>query len=214
MLKRSSLALLATLSCHVWADQPLPVDVASIAHRWAHIYYLTPEKDSESAFRQLADDADQLVKARPGQAEPMVWEAIVLASYAKVEGGLGALGKAKQAKDLLLSARKIDPNTLNGSIYTSLGSLYDKVPGWPIGFGDKKEARANFEKAIQVNPQGIDANFFYADFLARQGEFSKALEYVQKALVAPARPGREDADAGRHKEAEQLLLVIKNKIAG
>lgn len=213
MLKRFSCTLLVLLTCHIHAEQLLPEEIAPIAHRWAYINYQMQERDKEAAFRQLTDEADQLVKANPGKAEPMVWEAIVLASSAKAEGGLGALGKAKHARDLLLDARKIDPATLNGSIYTSLGSLYAKVPGWPIGFGDKKEAKNNFEKALQINPKGIDSNFFYADFLATQEEYAKAAEYAQKALAAPTRPGREDADAGRRKEVEQLLTEIKRKTA-
>jgi hypothetical protein len=28
------------------------------------------------------------------------------------------------------------PQGLQGSAYTSLAALYDRVPGWPIGFGD------------------------------------------------------------------------------
>jgi len=43
---------------------------------------------------------------------------------------------------------------LNGSVYNSLGSLYAKVPGWPLGFGDKKKAQAYFEKALAINRTG------------------------------------------------------------
>ena len=86
-----------------------------------------------------------------------------------------------------------------------------QVPGWPIGFGDKKKARTYLEKSIQVNPSGIDSNFFYADFLSEQGEYEKAVEYYKKALAAPARPGREDADTGRKKEVEVGLKVAEGK---
>jgi len=111
----------------------------------------------------------------------------------------------------LLAAEKINPNALNGSIYTSLGSLYYKVPGWPIGFGDKKKAREYLEKALQLNPTGIDPNYFYADFLSGQGEYAKAVEYYKKALAAPARPGREDADAGRRQDVEEGLKTAEKK---
>ncbi len=86
------------------------------------------------------------------------------------------------------------------------------MPGWPIGFGDKKKARAYLEKALQINPDGIDPNYFYADFLTEQGEYEKALQYFEKALAAPPRPGREDADAGRRQEIETGIQKSRQKL--
>jgi tetratricopeptide (TPR) repeat protein len=182
--------------------------VADIAHRWAEINYQTPAAQQEAAFKALAEQAHQLSATNPTRAEPKVWEAIVLASYAKANGGLGALSSVRQARELLLAASRIDPDTLNGSVYTSLGSLYAKVPGWPLGFGDKDTARHYLDLALHLNPNGIDSNYFYGDLLASQGDYAGAVQHLQKALAAPARPGREDADAGRRKEIQQLLATI------
>jgi tetratricopeptide (TPR) repeat protein len=183
--------------------------VVELQHAWAKAYYQVPEKQKEAAFKELAAKAHQVTAAHAGHVEPMVWEAIILSSYAKFAGGLGALSMVKEARDLLVQAEKEKPDALNGSIYTSLGSLYAKVPGWPIGFGDNKKAREYLEKAIKLNPDGIDPNFFYGDFLQAQGEYAKAAEYLQKALEAPARPGREDADQGRRTEVMQLLEKVR-----
>jgi len=131
----------------------------------------------------------------------------------KAEGGFGALGKAKAARDTLLAAKAIDPPAMGGAVYSTLGSLYAKVPGWPIGFGDKKKARGLFEKALAIDPAGIDANFFYADFLDDQGEYRDAALHLQRGIVAPARAGREDADAGRRAEAVALLSTLREKHA-
>jgi tetratricopeptide (TPR) repeat protein len=191
----------------------LPEDVAAVAHRWAYINYQLPETEREAALKDLSADAERVASASPGRAEPLVWEAIVLSSYAKAQGGLGALSKARKARDLLLAAKAIEADTLDGSVYTSLGSLYAKVPGWPIGFGDKKEARTLLEKALQINPTGIDANYFYAEFLAKQDDYPGAREYVRRALAAPPRPGREDADAGRRQEVARLSAEVEAKLA-
>lgn len=185
--------------------------ISSLQHGWAQAYYQVQDKQKEAAFKELAAKAHQVTAANVGRAEPMVWEAIILSSYAKFAGGLSALDKAKAARDLLESAEKIDPTVLNGSIYTSLGSLYYKVPRWPIGFGDKKKAQSYLEKAIKINPDGIDPNYFYGDFLLEQGEYVKAREYLEKALAAHARPGREDADHGRRAEVEQDLEKAREK---
>lgn len=206
------LSLLAGLSsaCHA-APLPLGDAVADIGHRWAHVSYQTPEAGREAAFAPLIAYTKQVAQAYPDRAEPMIWEAIVLSSAAKAEGGLGALGKAKAARDLLLAAEKISPTALNGSIYNSLGSLYAKVPGWPIGFGDRKKARTYFEKALAINPDGIDPNYFYADLLADEGEYAAAAAHLKRALAAPPRPGREDADAGRRQDVQNLLESLKQK---
>ncbi|HEU4708453.1 MAG TPA: tetratricopeptide repeat protein [Methylophilaceae bacterium] len=188
-----------------FADEQIDAGIAQLQHAWAKAYYQTPEKQQEDAMEKLADDAHKFTAAHPEAAEPKIWEAIILASYAKAKGGLGALSAAKKSRDLLLEAEKINPNALNGSVYTSLGSLYYKVPGFPIGFGSKKKAQAYLDKALQLNPDGIDPNYFYADLMSEEGEYDKAVEYYKKALAAPPRPGREDADAGRRQEAEQGL---------
>jgi tetratricopeptide (TPR) repeat protein len=204
----------ASLLC--WAGITLAADavmdaVVDLQHGWAKAYYQVPEKQKEAAFKELAAKAHQVTLSNPNRVEPMVWEAIILSSYAKFSGPLSALDKAKAARDLLAKAEKIEPDVLDGSIYTSMGSLYYKVPGWPIGFGDKKKAREYLEKAVKLNPEGIDPNFFFGDFLLEQGENAKAREYLEKALAAPARPGREDADQGRRAEVQQALDKAKQR---
>lgn len=204
--------LLAGLHASAFAA-PASLDEAifDIAHHWAKITYQTPEAERETAFRSVISEAQQVAQNYPGRAEPLVWQAIVLSSAAKAQGGLAALGKVKEARDLLLTAEKINPTALDGSVYNSLGSLYAKVPGWPVAFGDKKKARVYLEKALAINPNGIDANYFYADLLADQGEYAKAADHLKRALAAPARPHREDADAGRRQEVQHLLENIRQQ---
>lgn len=180
-------------------------DLSHLQHGWANAVYTVPDAEKKAAFVLLADSAAQAEARNAGRAEIMVWEAIILSSYAKVEGGLGALDKIKKARDLLLSAEKIDANTLDGSIYTSLGSLYLKAPRWPLSFGDRKKAQDYLDKALALNPTGMDPNFFYGELLAARDDAAGARAYFEKALNAPARPGREDADAGRRAEARAAL---------
>lgn len=187
------------------ASPALDPAILQLQHDWARVNYQVGKDSQEAAFKALADQAHQVTAASVNQAEAMIWEAIVLSGYAKAKGGLGALKFAEKARDLLLAAEKLNPQALQGSAYTTLGSLHYKVPGWPIGFGDKKKARAYLEKALQLNPTGIDPNYFYADFLLEQGDKAMAIEYFNKALAAPSRPGREDADAGRRSDIEAGL---------
>ncbi len=188
-------------------------DVTALQDRWAEVKYQLPEAQREDAFKMLSEQAEQVTAAYPTQAEPMVWEAIILATYAGEKGGLGALGLVKKSRDLLLAAEKIDPNALNGSIYTSLGSLFYQVPSWPIGFGDDDKAREYLQKALSINPNGIDPNYFYGDFLLKETEdYAEAVQVLEKALNAPARPDRAMADAGRRAEIQVALAEAKAKL--
>lgn len=193
---------------------PLDPELLQIQQAWAHANYEVPAGDARvAALEQLVRRADAFAQHHPGRAEPLIWEGIVESSYAGARGGLGALRHAKAALQHLSAALDIDPKALDGSAYTSIGTLYYKVPGFPLGFGDDDKARAYLEKALQVNPSGIDQNYFYADFLYEQGDYRAALEHLERALHAPPRPNREIADRGRRAEIEALLEKVRRKVA-
>lgn len=187
-------------------------DIAKIQHQWARANYSTPESEQEKAFEELVAEAQKLAELNPDRAEPKVWLAIVLSTDAGVTGGLGALGKVKEARRQLEAAEKIDPDALDGSIYTSLGSLYYQVPGWPIGFGDEEKAEMYLKKALAINPAGIDPNYFYGDFQLEEGNYREAVKYLEKAAAAPPRPGRPLADKGRQAEIQEKLQQARKKL--
>lgn len=202
---------LSMLAASAQAAESLDPAIVQLQHDWAAINYGTNQDGQEAAFASLADRAHKITATSSDKAEALIWEAIVESSYAKAKGGLGGLKHAERARDLLQEAIQLDAGALQGSAYTSLGTLYYKVPHWPLGFGDKKKAREYLEKALQINPNGIDPNYFYADFLLEQGETAKAIEYFNKALNAPSRPGREDADTGRRADIEAGLKQAQGK---
>lgn len=194
------------------ADQAMDQAIATLQQRWAEIKYRSPEKQQEDAFEELSAEAATVAAHYPDRAEPLVWQSIITASQAGAAGGLGALSLVRSARDLLEKAEAIDPETLNGSVYTSLGSLYYQVPGWPLGFGNDKKARDYLTRALAVNPDGIDPNYFYGDFLIDQGEYQEAVTVLTKALAAPPRPGRELADAGRRDEINKALAKARSHL--
>lgn len=215
-LRNMFLALFALAITHsAYAGDPkadVMAAVADLQHQWDVIKYQKPKAEQEAAFKALAETARQTSQKFPGHAEPLIWEGIILSTYAGAKGGLGALSLVKEARARLEEAEKIDGQALYGSAYTSLGSLYYQVPGWPVGFGNSNKARSYLEKALQINPTGLDANYFYGDFLIEEGDYEKAIEALNKALQAPARPGREIADAGRRQEAQALLERAKSQL--
>lgn len=180
--------------------------------RWAEINYQTPEKQREEAFAKLVTQADAALASEPKAPELLIWRGIILSTEAGAKGGLGALGLVKEAKASLEQALAIDPQALAGSAYTSLGSLYYQVPGWPIGFGDDEKAEKMLTQSLAINPDGLDPNYFYGDFLQRQKRYEEARAALEKALAAKDRPGRELADKGRRAEATALLQQVESKL--
>lgn len=204
------IALLFAANSAFAETTPLDASIEKLQHDWAKAYYQTPKKDKEAAFEKLVAEAHKVSAANPGRAEPLIWEGIITSTLAKYQSIFSAGGTAKAARDLLLAAEKIDANALHGSALTSLGSLYYKVPRFG-SFGDHDKAREYLERALKVNPDGIDPNFFMGELMVERGDRAKALEHFRKALNAPPRPGREDADTGRKAEIQEAIRKIEKK---
>jgi tetratricopeptide (TPR) repeat protein len=211
-----SAALLAAVSATQAApvaDPAFDTELLSIQQAWAKVNYDTPAGDARvQAFDALEKRAETFVHQHPSRPEALIWEGIIESSYAGAKGGLGALSLCKEARGNLEAALKLDPAALDGSAYTSLGTLYYKVPGFPLGFGDDKKAGALLQQALKLNPDGIDPNYFYAEYLFEQGDYAKSLQYLDRAAHAAPRPGRELADKGRRGEIAALTAKVKSKM--
>ena len=173
-------------------------------HKWEVAQYQQKGEAQEQALATLAQEVRKAAQAHPEDLKLKTWAGIIVGSYAGAKGGLGALGLAKEAKRDYEEVIAKDASTLNGSALTSLGVLYYRVPGWPLGFGDDEKAAFLLKRGLNFNPDGIDSNYFYADYLLSQGKPDEAKPYLQKALQAAPRPGREIADAGRRSEIQLL----------
>jgi tetratricopeptide (TPR) repeat protein len=206
----SPLAALAILFAPV-ARAAMEDDVRALQREWEEIKYRKPAAEQEKAFEALSKSAAGVRSKYGDRAEAEIWYGIVVSSYAGAKGGVGALSLVKDAKAALEHALALDPKALAGSAYTSLGSLYYQVPGWPIGFGDDRKAREMLEAALKINPDGIDPNYFFGDYLYRKGDYAGARKALEHALQAPARPDRPLADEGRRKEIVELLAKIRDK---
>lgn len=183
-------------------------DYVQLQTQWAIVNYDTAPEHRSASFAVLAADAKKSVEASPDDAALRIWYGIILSSWAGVDGGLGALGHVKEARKQLEKALALDPSALEGSAFTSLGALYYQVPSWPLAYGDKEEAERLLRHALEVNPHGIDSNYFMGDYLLREKRSDEARQYLNHALEAAPRPGRELADQGRREEIRQLLAQL------
>ncbi|TVP49538.1 MAG: hypothetical protein EA345_06600 [Halomonas sp.] len=167
-----------------------------------------PANERESTLRSLATEAERLASQYSDEADVLVWQGIILASYARERGGIGALGTAGDARDVLERAIEIDPQGLNGSAYVTLGALYDRAPGRPLGFGNSNTAERMFQRALEIRPDGIDVNYYYATFLKEEGNKQAAREHAQRAVNGTARDSRQASDEALRRDAEALLSQL------
>ena len=193
------------------AQADVNTDTAALQSEWDHINFTMKKEDQVKPLETLITKAEAINAANPGVAPTLIWEGIIHATYAGAKGGLGALGECKTAKKLFEQSIAIDPQALNGAAYTSLGSLYYQVPGWPVGFGDDEKAEEMLKKGLAAGPQDIDAYYFYGDFLVTQERWKEAADILQKGLATPNDGKRPLLQKARRDKMTALLKTAQAK---
>jgi tetratricopeptide (TPR) repeat protein len=220
MILKSRISLLSLIALLVaspytlssQAADGLPPEVRRLQTKWETIKFGVPEGDEQTKqMNALGDEADAVAAHSPGTPEALIWDGIITSERASMASSFSALGLAKRARDILEQAYNMDPAKMDAGATTSLGVLYYRVPGFPIGFGDKAKARQLLEQAVKLAPNGLDAWYFYGDFLYSQNEYPKAVEVFQHALKIPQRPDRPLWDKNRRLVIEELLAKIEEK---
>jgi Tfp pilus assembly protein PilF len=85
------------------------------------------------------------------------------------------------------------------------------VPSWPVSFGNNQLAEKMLRIGLKINPDGLDSNYFYADFLRQQDKTQEAAHYFQKAAAATLRKNQLLADS--HLQQQALLAISNNQQA-
>lgn len=181
---------------------PLDDSLQNIEATWAKIYYSTPENQQSEQYASLLSLTKKLANKHSNRAEPLIWQAIIVATNAEQQNSLDALDAIHHARELLNKAISINPMAMEGSAFVTLGSLYNMVPGWPIAYGDNEKAHQLLQKALKINPDGIESNYFYGEYLLSQGQNQAATAYFQRAVLAPSRPEQLFADTQLKAEAQ------------
>ena len=214
VLTGMALAIAASGTALASNNKAMDADIHSIELQWEHIKF--EETGSPNQFAHidaLARFAANLTTKYPGRVEPLIWDGIVTSEEAGMAGTMSALGYAKSARAMLEQAYAKDPAALDAGAPTSLGVLYSRVPGWPIGFGDNDRARQLLVQAVSLAPNGMDANYFYADFLMNQHEYAAAYRILKHALALPSQKDRPLWDKNRRAVIRELMAKAQTASA-
>ncbi len=197
----ASLTLMLGLSGSIQAKED-PIE--ELKQRWTIAKYDTSPQEQHGVFLKLIHDADKLTQRYPNDARAQLWHGTILASYAGIKGGVGALKYAKGARAHLESSLKLDPSVEHGLAHGVLGALYARVPGWPMAFGDEKKATYHLQSAVRLNPKGLDSNYYYGDYLVEKGNYDLARKHLTMALVSKQDESKTYTQ-GRIKEINESL---------
>jgi tetratricopeptide (TPR) repeat protein len=198
-------------------NRALSAEIRFLSRDWEHVKLQIENRDEqEKQLAVLAEHAADIAQRYQGSPEAKIWVGIITSEQASMASESGspikALGLAKRARDILEKAEKIDPVTLDAAAPTSLGVLYYRVPEFPLGFGDKSKARHYLQEAIMNAPNGLDANYFYGDFLYEQHEYPEAIKVLKRALTLPALLERPIWDRSRRLVIQELLVKTQSNI--
>ncbi len=200
----------AACLCHalVASAQGLPFvsELANIQRAFAAADALQGEQ-KVSAFAQLTDQVRAFSAAYPMRAEPLVWEAVTLTFYAGAKRGFSAIGMINTARDKLEAAEKLDPAAFDWAASDFLATLYWHTPGWPFSFGDEKQARHYFEKAIAAEPRRFEPKYFYGQFLFDRRDYATALQYLDGAVGA----GADATEPGATSQVCNAMMCPRSK---
>ncbi|MDT8428322.1 MAG: hypothetical protein RQ757_06110 [Pseudomonadales bacterium] len=175
--------LIPTLGTSASAQSLSPVD--GFFEQYAEIQLLwSADADREGPLTQLLEQAEAYRDAHPGAAEAWVATARIRFGYADTQGIVRGVRLMKTSRDELEHALTLDPAVRNGFAQAFLGYLYVGMPPWPLGFRDREKGVQLLEDALRINPDGMEINYYFAEYYGAEKDYGKALEHVERARAA------------------------------
>ena len=153
-------------------------------------------------------------RAYPGRSEPLVWEGIIVSSLGRREGrpGRARPGQAGQG-----AVRAGDPDRRQGARRLGLqqpGRAVLQGAGLAAGLRRQGQgARSCCRRRWRSTRRASTRTSSTASTWSRPSTPSEAVTYLERALQAPPRPGRQIADTGRREEVRALLAKIRPQLS-
>ena len=111
--------------------------------------------DLLNRFLEGEEYADIALELEPDNHEAYYWKSANIGRWAETKGILNSLFKARPMRELLRTALGYYPG--HASSFYVLGIMYERVPGFPISFGNANYAVSLARKSIDANHEEIAA---------------------------------------------------------
>lgn len=209
-MKLLALTLCVVTPAHAAFDDEL----ATLQQHWATARYQTTGDDRTTQLGKLVGEADSFTKKYSDKADGYIWSAVIRGSLAEAMHNMSALAVINEAKANLEQAIAVDPAAEESHAYGILGLMYARMPGWPVAFGDNKKAQEMLKKGLETSPNGMNVNYFNAQYWFDKGDYKKAQSHIEKALQAPSpySPAAALVAANRQREMHELSERINAKL--
>jgi tetratricopeptide (TPR) repeat protein len=178
-------------TCFAVYSAPASSAITSLYQTWLNVQIEQVTETQVEQYQQLISEADELTLQFPDIAESWALSGMIKSHYAERARGLPGLNSAKQARKELQHALSVDPYVFYGAAYAELGFLYQKTPGWPISFGSDKMARKLYDKALEINPNGLITNIRLGEFFFDLHDYTLAKQYLLAATQAISMGGNK-----------------------
>ncbi len=97
-----------------------------------------PKSEILEMYRQGEESAGKAISLDRTEPRALYWKASNIGKWGKLQGVLQSLAKAEPMKQLLEQAVTLKPD--HPDSYYVLGQLYEKLPGFPLSFGNISSA--------------------------------------------------------------------------
>jgi hypothetical protein len=211
---RILMLLLAMVATSATAARASTVDesLIDIEQRWAGAVFESKGRQQNKALVTLLGDVRKLATSHGDNAKAVAWHGIIAHECVRNHCKSNSSSLRREARDALLKAESLGPGPLRSLVYGNLGGLYAHTSSMFGGFGSKVRGISYMWKAIVVDPDGLDANYLYAELLVDEKRYRDAHEVLLKASTTIVRPEHERADRGRRDQVIALLRKVESEL--
>ncbi len=159
--------------------------------------------------------AAEIVRAIPGAADVLLWDAINWGEWALAYGKVAAArqGAAERIRLGATIAHFADPRLEGGAPARVLGRLHDQTPRIPFitGWASSEQAVRFLFQALEVDPTSKITMVFLAEALVANDSRAreKAIHMLRRAVSTPNNPEYATEEAAAVADAKALLAKWK-----
>lgn len=203
------------------AAQPVPVltgrprldvEIFTLLEARTKLLYQTQDvAEQETGLRRLAMTMEGLVPYYPELAEPRLMAAQLWLDVAEIRDAQSDRELYQRALTGLQEAERLDQLAMQGKVYQLLGRLYAQAPGGWFGIGDAEKAQAYLEHALRIQPGRRETYLHYGLACLENGEYARAIAFLEHGLGLPKRKQQKTAEAGLDKAFRAMLAQARAK---